>query len=584
LSPGVGKPDAPPAAVNGPLVPRLDELDATKARVVRGMLVVVSGTNFPNSPEDISLSIGDGKAFKPVAVTAGKQSSLSFVVPPDTPLGFHTVWVTFKKPVKDAPAIALPVKDAKDVGRPGQLQVESESVIPVKVTSITPATVYPGNSTYTFRVLGEGFSPTPGDNRLVIDTFGEVPVTWKKEGEQAGDPRGVTGWFMGPRQLEFSGLSKGDVVGIRKVQIRVGENTSEPATVTLSWVPRWVPLAISAAVVIVLIGGLYYVVTRGMKAYAIDGIKYTAFNSLFLDKETDTYSLSKLQFYIWTIVAVFGYVYLTVARSMIQWNVQLPPVPENLPGIILISASTGLLARGVASVHGPKASGPMLPSLSDFITTGGVVAPERFQFLVWTVVGAAAFLFLIVWPDPGQLQDLPKIPTEFLSLMGISSFGYLGGKLARKPGPVITRIDAKDGNPVVDIIGRNLSVNSTIHIDGKEIRVDRADADPGVPTPTKPPPLSAATFPLPGAAATGAALAAAAPEKDATIRIVRRDDGSQDDTLGSQLRLTLKPALKDTIAKISTLKITLTNPDGQMAEWRGNASSGASVTPAAAAT
>lgn len=27
---------------------------------------------------------------------------------------------------------------------------------------------------------------------------------------------------------------------------------------------------------------------------------------LFIDKETNTYSLSKLQFYMWTFVAVFG--------------------------------------------------------------------------------------------------------------------------------------------------------------------------------------------------------------------------------------------------------------------------------------
>ena len=60
------------------------------------------------------------------------------------------------------------------------------------------------------------------------------------------------------------------------------------------------------------------------------------------------------------------------------------------------------------------------------IGSGGTVAPERFQYLLWTVVAIAGFLLLILRTDPGSLTELPKIPDSLLLLTGVSSAGYLG--------------------------------------------------------------------------------------------------------------------------------------------------------------
>jgi hypothetical protein len=43
-------------------------------------------------------------------------------------------------------------------------------------------------------------------------------------------------------------------------------------------------------------------------------------------------------------------------------------------------------------------------------------------------------------------EELAWHPDGFLALMGVSSFGYLGGKLARKPGPIIDDITATLGS------------------------------------------------------------------------------------------------------------------------------------------
>jgi hypothetical protein len=88
---------------------------------------------------------------------------------------------------------------------------------------------------------------------------------------------------------------------------------------------------------------------------------------------------------------------------------------------------------------------------------------------VWTVLGVGAFVFMILMRDPGQLQDLPKIPEQFLYLMGISAAGYLGGKLARKPGPIIEEITAGADGPTLEIRGRNLSMDASFKLDDRDL-------------------------------------------------------------------------------------------------------------------
>jgi hypothetical protein len=84
--------------------------------------------------------------------------------------------------------------------------------------------------------------------------------------------------------------------------------------------------------------------------------------------------------------------------------------------------------------------------LSDFIASGGIVAPDRLQFVIWTIIGIATFLSIVMLSDPSSINDLPTIPPGFLQLMGISSAGYLAGKLVRKAGPTINAITVS-GSP-----------------------------------------------------------------------------------------------------------------------------------------
>lgn len=177
------------------------------------------------------------------------------------------------------------------------------------------------------------------------------------------------------------------------------------------------------------------------KSLEIGGQPYR-FRLLFLDSETETYSLSKLQFYMWTAAALFGYAYLVISRVRIQGGTW-PDVPGTLPGIIAVAGGTAVGAQVITSMKGSKGAGEQWPSVADLITSGGVVAIDRVQMLLWTIFGVGTFLYMIPQLGPGTITDLPAVPETLLYLMGLSSAGYLGGKLARKAGPVITEISLK---------------------------------------------------------------------------------------------------------------------------------------------
>lgn len=272
---------------------------------------------------------------------------------------------------------------------------------------------------------------------------------------------------------------------------------SKPQTINFVNASRTTPRNVALGVAAALILLVYLLLSAGKKSLAANSDKRTfLLTTLFLDEETQTYSLSKCQFYAWTLAAIVGYVFMAVARSVVQGSAVFPEIPEGLPGILMISVGTGVLAATITNSRGTKGAGEVHPTLADFITSGGVVAPERLQFVVWTVVGIFTFLTIVFKSDPLTVQDLPRIPDGFLQLMGISSAGYLAGKLARKPGPVIKTLSVANITPsqnsqnlpnqfaapggvvlhppilTLNLKGEYLAPNALIKVDGQPLRGD----------------------------------------------------------------------------------------------------------------
>jgi hypothetical protein len=261
--------------------------------------------------------------------------------------------------------------------------------------------------------------------------------------------------------------------------------------------PRNYAFGVTAALVVLI----YLLLSSGSRTMqTATGRRSSLLTKLFMDEETKSYSLSKCQFYAWTFAAILGYIFLAVSKSIVQGSAVFPDIPDGLPGIILYSAGTSVLATWITSTRGSKGAGEDTPNFADFITSGGVVAPERLQFVVWTITGIFTFLTIVLRSDPLTVSDLPRIPDGFMNLMGISSVGYLAGKLARKPGPVISTLavakvtEQADENKLGDykppdaspakghvggdvltlgLQGEGLSPNASIKVDGNPLRADQ---------------------------------------------------------------------------------------------------------------
>jgi hypothetical protein len=558
----------------------VDRVEPTQ--VVRGKTATVTGTNFsaPDTgiavllkrydlpkvpPKGLDLGTCDAKdkeessqnvfhvtvPAKRTKLADGTQSTteITFLVPDLVPIGEYIVCVYYATDKPQQPAI---------LGDSGHLVVTNDTSVPVHVAGTDKPVSYPeADNTYKITILGDGFSSFGPDNEVLLNGKA-LRICWKTPRTDnikqdacpaatadAANPAApndeppAVGTLATSHELDLQGIVRDDHKGAQKLQIRLGaghDNISESVSVTLSPVaeatPKWVAGIVLAVLILILC-----CLGANRSQHEVDDKRVSLLTALLLDPDTDTYSLSKAQFYAWTAATIFGYSYLTLALSWIQGHFEFASIPDKLPGILLVSATTATVSLGV-NPSKPKGASTVQPSLSDFITTGGVIAAERVQFLVWTVLGILTFLFLIIVSDPATISTLPPIPQEFLMLMGISSAGYLGGRMVRKAGPIIDSILATVSSLTLELHGRNLSKDASFQIDGEDVTVDML---------------------APGTA------------NDHRPEIVAKEDG-QDATLAKILRVTIatpKPAWLTATSGENETKHTLSviNPDGQRADW-----------------
>ncbi len=484
----------------------------------------------------------DVKASKTIADE--QRKAFEFLVPKDLSLGEYraTISVLPEGDASARPVETVPVLIAGSASKKLIVYSELGELAP-KIDSVSPQVIFPDkNGGYSFQVIGSGFSPTGPDNHLIIshsnqqdgfDPMAEIELCW--QGYPCKNPSLPVAIFKSTRQLNFENI-RINHYGELGVQIRVGEKRSDPAyPIKLSRVRPWIPLLLAAVIAAVLVGIVFWF---GMKV-----LKKDTLGAMLLDQDTNTYSLSRFQFYLWTLAAVFSYTFFFVSLNFVQGRLEFVDVPNGLPGIVLISASTSVFALGISNTKGGKGSGQVDPSFADFFSSGGYIVPERLQFFVWTVLGVGVYLVVVIFQNPAEIKGLPTIPDGFLQLSGISSLGYLGGKLARKPGPAITSIanvsyDSSSQALVLDVQGSNLSEDATFKIEKNGGQYMLSPRDVSIRT---------------------------------NIKIKQAD--ATDPKLASVLGLEIAspqndwPKIKMPAGKDEPYELTIYNPDGQFAVW-----------------
>ena len=461
----VAEPDQPPSVTT--ILPQL-VLPVT----TRGQSVTVFGS-FPTAPVKVNLRSGKpGEKDIPVeAVASDDKKSITFKVPPEGPIGSFLVFV-------DAGSQELPV--------PGELRILPDEMGKVTLDAIAPATDYltSGSDGFDFVVSGQNLARQASDN--VVITVGYGPLDAGTAAECAD--RAAMNKFkkiclsydpgMEGQKLNVMNYRPRRYEGPVSIEIKVGNNVSAPQKIIFSGLRAETLRLVAIGVFLGLAALIFALVRRGIRLNTLAGDHTGPIAAFFLDRQTNSYSLSKFQILAWTAVAVFGYVYLYLCRNWVQWNFTFPPIPEGLPTLLGVSAGTTVVATGITAQHGSKGAGAVHPSMADFISTGGVVAGERFQFFIWTLVGCLGFLGIILSTDPASLTQLPDINGTFLTLMGISSAGYLAGKLVRNPGPIIQLLTISEVTPAagknpaiikLEVKGQNLSDQAVLKVDQKEL-------------------------------------------------------------------------------------------------------------------
>jgi hypothetical protein len=373
---------------------------------------------------------------------------------------------------------------------PAETQSPTEKPV---IDSVFPATTYPVQNRFGFELNGQHFSPDPSEDQIEVEGQGFIdfgsrykspprdatreaakPIECKQESPEKYPCLEVTA--DGHRLVVVGFGRRHAYQGPLRVRVWVRNVPSEfSGSFTLSRVDHRVIVLLTIAFFGLLMYVVYRLVSRGVQDYTIAGRSYSPLAAFLIDKTTDSYSLSKFQLFAFSLVSFFGYVYVFLCRALVQWNFSFPEIPDNYPSLLAISAGTTVAAVGLTIARGTKGGGPVYPSAADFISDGGLVVPERFQFFVWTLVACIGFVMLILMQDPAKIDGFPSFPSGLLYVMGVSAAGYLGGKAVRSPGPVLKQVQVsvkKDASGVettdlnVTIKGENLDKNGKFRIDG----------------------------------------------------------------------------------------------------------------------
>jgi methionine-rich copper-binding protein CopC len=379
----------------------------------------------------------------------------------------NKVLVTIALPQNLAPgryAVTLVTNAApQPVTVPGELRVNP---IKPKIIGIAPEETAYSHSFWTpsfdFRITGDGF--VPGITSVITDSGDVLAGPAKCDGKTNAPCVSVENAHI----IHVANVSRyRESAGPLDVAVRVGDvRSDESKKLVLSRIPRGA-IFVAAFLLWILLAGAVIATVSAIRGKRIGGKRYGIFSVFVIDNQTNTYSLSKLQLLLWSAVSVFAYIYLFLCQLLVQWKWQFPDVPEGLPALLGISGGAAVAAAAVQNTRGAKGSGPIHPGPADFISSGGVVIAERFQFFVWTIVGVLGFLGLLFAADPAAISVLPKIPDQFLGLMGVSALAYLGGKAVRSPGPVVRTVivTKKDATYEIRIDGENLENDAKFRLD-----------------------------------------------------------------------------------------------------------------------
>ena len=190
----------------------------------------------------------------------------------------------------------------------------------------------------------------------------------------------------------------------------------------------------TAIVVIIAIIALFFVLARYSNILRDEVSDCDEFNknaqqlqrkqkSRFVDKSLP-YSLTKVQFGIWTVIISSSYTYLSLCKG------DCSDGPINKTALILMGIYAGTTAaaaiidkREISDNRPRHQNSPSEGFFVDILSDDNGISLHRFQNLVWTIIAIIVYLYKVSMIRTGCI--LPELSDTLLALTGISSATYL---------------------------------------------------------------------------------------------------------------------------------------------------------------
>jgi hypothetical protein len=156
-------------------------------------------------------------------------------------------------------------------------------------------------------------------------------------------------------------------------------------------------------------------------------------------------SLSKVQFFVWTIIIAFSYITIYIIRFSVGEFGPPPGLSENILVLLSVSAivpvGSARLNRYLNRSVKPVSTTPPTKILWRYmLLENEEPALHRYQMVLWTCISVTIYVIVIfttitnaqILSDVAQKLVLPDIDGKLVILMGLSQGAYLGGKTFSK--------------------------------------------------------------------------------------------------------------------------------------------------------
>jgi hypothetical protein len=173
------------------------------------------------------------------------------------------------------------------------------------------------------------------------------------------------------------------------------------------------------------------------------------------------FSLTKVQFGLWTVIISSSYVYLSLTKG------DCAEGPINKTALVLMGIFAGtavastILDKGEINDNRPRhQNSPSEGFFIDILSDDNGVSLHRFQNFVWTIIAIAIYLYKVYNISSGCI--LPELSDTLLALTGISSATYLMLKSKENDPPIQEMQDNPQKAPASDLPSAPQSPGSLI--------------------------------------------------------------------------------------------------------------------------